>query len=338
MSKRMRALSALVVTGALVLAACGSGSDSSGSGSKNLSLVAFSVAKGPHDLLQADFAKTAKGKGVTWQSSYGASGDQSRAVLNGAKADVVHLSLEPDVTKLVDQGLVAKDWNAGANKGFLSDSVVVFVVRKGNPLHLETWDDLVKGKVGIITPNPGSSGSAKWNILAAYGQVLAQGGSQSDAKAYLTKFFQHVKALPDSGRDATTAFTGGTGDVLISYENEAIEAKQGGADIDYVVPDQTILIQNPAAVTAKAPQAAKDYLAFALSAAGQKDFATEGFRPVTSGVKVTVKGANDPSDPFPTPAKLFTIDQLFGGWAKATATFFDPDKGLVPDIQKQTGH
>ena len=340
MSKRMRIVTALAVTSALALAACGSASDTSGSGgsgSKNLSLVAFSVAKGPYDVLQKDFAATPEGKGVTWQSSYGASGDQSRAVEAGQKADVVHFSLEGDVTRLVDKGLVAKDWDAGATKGIVTDSVVVFVVRKGNPKHIKTWDDLVKKDVGIVSPNPGSSGSARWNILAAYGHVLADGGSKADAKAYLTKFFENVKALPGSGREATTAFTGGTGDVLISYENEAIAAKQGDTDVDYVIPDETLLIENPAAVTTSAPKAAKDFLAYLLSDAGQKTFASKGFRPVVKGIDVKVEGANDPSDPFPTPAKLFTITDTFGGWPKANDEFFDEDHGIVPEVQKATG-
>src|SRR3954466_8401356 len=198
MTKRTRIGAAIVITAGLVLSACGSGG--SGSGGGRLSLVAFSVAQAPYDVLQKDFAATDAGKGVSWKSSYGASGDQSRAVESGAAADYVHFSLEGDVTRLVDAGLVAKDWDQGPTKGIVSRSVVVFVVRKGNPKHITTWDDLVKPGVGIVSPNPGSSGSAKWNILAAYGQVLAQGGTKAEAKTYLTKFFQNVVTLPASGR------------------------------------------------------------------------------------------------------------------------------------------
>jgi sulfate transport system substrate-binding protein len=232
---------------------------------------------------------------------------------------------------------VADDWDSGPTKGIVTNSVVVFVVRKGNPKGIKTWDDIVKSGVGIVSPNPGSSGSARWNILAAYGQALAQGGTKADAKAYLTKFFSNVVALPGSGREATTAFTSGTGDVLISYENEAILARQSGEDLDYVVPDQTLLIENPAAVTKGAPKAASDFLDFVLSKPGQTDFAKKGFRPVIDGVDTTVDGANDPSNPFPTPKDLFTIADRFGGWSKANAEFFDEDKGLVPQIQKATG-
>ena len=183
-----------------------------------------------------DFEGTDEGDGVTFETSYGASGDQSRAVVAGADADVVHYSLETDVTRLVDEGLVAEDWKDNATKGIATSSVVVFVVRTGNPEGIETWDDLVKPGVEIITPNPGSSGSARWNILAAWAHITGNGGSEDDAKAFLTKLLNNTIALPGSGREATTAFTDGSGDVLLSYENEAILAKQNGADVDYVLP------------------------------------------------------------------------------------------------------
>jgi ABC-type sulfate transport system substrate-binding protein len=195
----------------------------------------------------------------------------------------------------------------------------------------------VKPGVQIVTPNHGSSGSARWNILAAWGHVIAKGGSEADATAYLRKFFQNTAALPGSARDATTAFTGGTGDVLISYENEAIFARQNGAAVDYVVPDQSILIQNPGAVTVHAPAKAKDYLDFVVSKAGQAAFASLGFRPLVSGISLDVKGANDPKDPFPTVTQLLTIDKDFGGWTAATKKFFDPSTGIVTKIQQDTG-
>ena len=325
MHQRSRPLIALALVSALVLGACSSGgskgsSATSGGGAgatTKLSLVSFSVPKAAHDAAQAAFAKTTTGNGVTWTNSYGASGDQSRAVASGLKADVVHFSLESDVTRLVTAGLVPKDWNAGAHKGIISDSVVVIAVRKGNPKHITGWDDLVKPGIGIVTPNPGSSGSARWNILAAWGHVLATGGTEADASTYLTKFFKNTVSLPGSGRDATTAFTGGLGDVLISYENEAILARQNGNDFDYIVPDQSILIENPAAVTVGANAKAQQYLDFIVSAAGQTEFAKVGFRPIIDGVDVSVRGANDPSHPFPAVKQLLTIDKDFGGWTRS---------------------
>ena len=344
MSRKLKAGAAavsLVAVGSLTLAACGGSSGASGSsgssGSKSVSVVGFSILEQANKKVIADFQKTADGKGVAFQQSYGASGDQSRAVLGGQKADLVHLSLEPDVAKLADAKLVSPDWKKTPTKGILTQSVVVIGVRKGNPKKIHGWDDLIKPGVKIITPNPASSGSAKWNILAAYGHVLANGGSASDASAYLKKFFGNVAALPGSGRDATTSFTSGNGDVLLSYENEAILARQSGADFDYVVPDQDLLIQNPGTVTTKASPSAKSFLTFLTGKEAQTDYAEEGFRPLVSGINVPVKGANDPNNPFPTPSKLLTIDKDFGGWDQANTKFFDEKTGIVTKIQAETG-
>jgi ABC-type sulfate transport system substrate-binding protein len=208
-----RLAAAIAMVGVLALGACGGGSaDEGGTGSgdgggSNLSLVAFSVTKSAYDTVTKDFAATDAGTGTTWKPSYGASGDQSRAVVSGLEADYVHFSLEGDVTRLVDEGLVAEDWDSGPTKGIVSNSVVVLVVRKGNPKGIKGWDDIIKPGIGIVSPNPGSSGSARWNILAGYGQVLAEGGTKAEAEDYLTSFFTNVVALPGSGREATTAFT-----------------------------------------------------------------------------------------------------------------------------------
>jgi len=337
MSIKWKAAVAGTVVGALALAGCGGGSAAS-DGKDTVNLVGFSILEQANKQVIADWNKTADGKGVSFQQSYGASGDQARAVIGGQKADVVHLSLEPDVQKLVDEKLVADDWKSTPSKGILTQSVVVIVVRKGNPKHIQSWDDLVKPGVKIITPNPASSGSAKWNILAAYGHVLADGGSESNAQAYLTQFFGNVEALPGSGRDATTAFQSGQGDVLLSYENEAILARQSGADFDYVVPPETLLIQNPGAVTTDAGPKAKKFLDYLTGKQAQTDYAEEGFRPLDDSIKVEVKGANDPSNPFPAPAKkLLTVDDDFGGWAQANTKFFDENDGIVTKIQKKTG-
>ena len=339
MSIKWKAAIAGAVVGALALSACGgSSSGSSSAGSDEINLVGFSILEQANKQVIADWNKTADGKDVAFKQSYGASGDQARGVIGGQKADIVHLSLEPDVQKLVDAKLVADDWKSTPTKGILTQSVVVMVVRSGNPKNIKTWDDLVKPGVKIITPNPASSGSAKWNILAAYGHVLADGGTEADAAAYLTKFFGNVAALPGSGRDATTAFQGGNGDVLLSYENEAILARQSGADFDYVVPPETLLIQNPGAVTTDATPKAKKFLDYLTGTEAQTDYAEEGFRPLDDSIKVEVKGANDPSDPFPAPSKkLLTIDDDFGGWSEANTKFFDENDGIVTKIQKETG-
>jgi sulfate transport system substrate-binding protein len=340
------ALAAAVAATSVLLAGCvgGSATDSGtkadaggGASSTSLHLVGFSTPKEANDAVEKAFAQTSAGKGVTWQESYGASGDQSRAVAGGLKADYVHFSTEPDMTRLVDKGVVASDWNSGPTKGIVTSSVVVIGVRPGNPKHITGWDDLIKPGIKIVTPNPASSGSARWNILAAYEHVISTGGSKAQASAYLTKFFNHVQSLPSSGRDATNAFLKGDADALISYENEAILARQAGEKLDYIVPKESVLIENPGAITKDAGAKAKDFLQFALSPAGQKIYEQYGFRPVGTGVpKVTVKGANDPSNPFPEPAHLTTVADL-GGWDKVSTEYFDPDTGLVSKIQAQTG-
>jgi sulfate transport system substrate-binding protein len=338
MNSKWKAASAASVVAAMTLAGCGGSSQSSGASAKSpVSVVGFSILEQANKQVIADFNKTADGKGVTFQQSYGPSGDQSRAVEGGQKADIVHFSLEPDVKRLVESKQVSADWKETPTKGILTQSVVVLVVRKGNPKNLKSWDDLVKPGVDIITPNPSSSGSAKWNILAAYGHVLANGGTEADAKAYLVKFFKNVAALPGSARDATTSFTSGSGDVLLSYENEAILARQSGQDFDYVVPDEDLLIENPGTVTTEASASAKKFLTYLTGKEAQTDYAEEGFRPLGQGIDIEVKGANDPSDPFPTPKKLLTIDKDFGGWGEANTKFFDEDKGIVTLIQKETG-
>ena len=338
---RIRSIAALTaaVAATLLVTGCvgGAATPAGGAGTTTLHLVGYAVPKEANNAIQKKFAETPEGKGVVWEESYGASGDQSRAVVNGLKADYVNFSLEPDVTRLVKAGLVDENWNSGSTKGIVSDSVVVIVVQKGNPLGIKGWADLTKPGVKIVTPNPASSGSARWNILAAYQQVIANGGTEADAKVYLTKFFEHVATLPGSGRDATNAFKQGAANVLISYENEAILARQSGESFDYIVPDATIKIESPGAVLKNADPKAKAYLDFVLSQAGQEEFVKKGFRPAVQGTPVgEVAGANDPKNPFPVPGKLFTISEL-GGWDAVSKKFFDEGTGIVPAIQKATG-
>jgi sulfate transport system substrate-binding protein len=322
---------ALLAIAAVVATACGSDSSDT-----TVRIVGYSVPKPAYDSLITAFQETSAGKGVKFSESFGASGTESKAVASGQPADFVGFSVEPDMTRLVPK-FVDTSWNANTTKGMVSDSVVVFVVRKGNPKNIKTWDDLIKPGVQIVTPDPASSGSAKWNILAAYTQATAQGGSDADAQQYLASFFKNVVSKPASGADATTTFTKGTGDVLISYENEAITAKQQGLDVDYIIPDESFLIENPVAVTTSAPQAAKDFLDFAESDAGQKIFASKGFRPVDPNVTPgPVEGANDPNNPFPKVARLTTIADL-GGWSVVDPKFFDKTDGIITKIENATG-
>ncbi|HEX7133926.1 MAG TPA: sulfate ABC transporter substrate-binding protein [Iamia sp.] len=337
-------LTAIAVASLMVVAACGGDDDSSdgggGGGEETLNIVGFAVPEEANNAIYEKFEETDAGADAAPEpeGSYGASGDQSRAVEGGLEADYVHFSIEPDVTRLVDAGLVAEDWKDNDTEGIVSRSVVVFVVEEGNPLGIETWDDLLQDDVEIITPNPGSSGAAKWNILAAYGQAIAEGGSEADAEQYVTDFVGNVAALPGSGRDATTAFKDGTGNVLISYENEAILARQSGEAFDYVVPDTTLLIENPGAILEEADPIATPWLEFVLSEEGQTEFVKKGFRSVIDDLEIPeVEGANDPSDPFPTPGTLLTVGEQFGGWAETNATFFDEEEGIVTKILQESG-
>lgn len=323
---------------ALVLSACGA--DTGGGDGVTLSLVGFAVPKAGNNAAQEAFAATDAGKGVTWTESYGASGDQSRAVANGVKADYVHFSVTPDVTRLVDAGLVEDSWDDGPNKGIVTDSVVVLVVREGNPKNVSGWDDLIRDDIDIVTPNPGSSGAARWNILVAWLHAFKPNGSEEEAKTFLGKVLANVKAFPGSGRDATQAFQSGTGDVLISYENEAILARQQGEKIDYIVPSETLLIENPGAVIKGADQKAQAWLDFVISPEGQKIYASKGFRPLstTENVEVgEVKGANDPAAPFPAVETLWTVDGDLGGWSAINGTFFDQDTGIITKLQHDAG-
>ncbi len=336
---RATLLLASVLSGMLALSACG-GDAEGASGGETIHIVGFAVPEAANKAIATEFQKTDAGKDVQFETSYGASGDQSRAVVAGLEADYVHFSVPTDVTRLVDEGLVAEDWNAGENKGVVSSSVVVFGVREGNPKGIEDWDDLIKPGVEIVTPNPASSGAARWNALAAYGQVIANGGSEEEATDYINEFFKNVVSLPGSGRDATTAFLGGTGDVLMAYENEAILAAQNGEGFDYIIPDTTLRIENAGAVLKDATPVAKDWLDFVLSDEGQKQFALKGFRPIRDDVDYggTVEGAADPSNPFPPVDHLLTVDADFGGWSEVSDKFFDEENGLVTKAILAAGH
>jgi sulfate/thiosulfate-binding protein len=333
---RPAALLALTIAAGLGLSACSSDSSSGGGDSKSVNLVAYSVPKPAYDALATAFAATSQGSGVKISSSYGASGTQATAVTNGQKADLVNFSVGSDMSKLVP-GKVAEDWKNGPTKGIISDSVVVIAVRPGNPKGIKGWEDLIKPGVQIVTPDPASSGSAKWNILAAYTHVLKNGGTEAQAKTYLTSFYKNIVSKPSSGAQATSTFLNGTGDALISYESEAIGGKQKGDKFDYIVPEESFLIETPVAVTKTASQAAKDFLAYAESDAGQKIFASKGFRPALQGVDPgTVEGANDPSKPYPTVAKLTTIADL-GGWSEVNKKYFDKESGIVTEIAGSVG-
>lgn len=335
--KRWRQATALAAT-ATVLAACGGGSsdvaggDANGGGDKaKLTLVAYAVPEPGWSKIIPAFAASAEGKGSGVTTSYGASGDQSRAVADGKPADIVNFSVEPDVTRLVKAGKVAEDWNAGATKGIPFGSVVSLVVRKGNPKHIKDWDDLLKPGVEVVTPSPLSSGSAKWNLLAPYAAKSNGGKDQQGGLDYVEKLVgEHIKLRPGSGREATDVFLQGSGDVLISYENEAINVERQGKPVEHLNPPQTFKIENPVAVVSGSQHqdranALKNFL---YTPEGQKLWAEAGFRPVDPAV------AADFAKDFPTPQKLWTIADL-GGWKTVDPALFDKDNGNITKIYKQ---
>jgi sulfate transport system substrate-binding protein len=323
----------LVVLGALVVGGCGSSSDSSASssGGGKLDVVGYSTPESVYqEALEPAFEKTPEGKDISFSNSFGASGDQSRAVVAGQPASVVHFSQAGDMERLVEEGeLVSKDWDKGEYGGIATDSVVVITVRKGNPKGVRSLDDLLTKDVGIVTPNPFSSGSARWNIMAVYGTQINEGKSPEEALEAVKTVLEKTVAQPGSARDALAAFTQGEGDVLLSYENEAIKAENEGEDVEYVVPPSTILIETPIAVTKDAPEpAAEDFLEFLWSDAGQEIWAENGYRPVNPKLV-------DPKQ-FPTPRGLFKISQ-FGGWGKVNDEFFDEESGSVAKIEGELG-
>ena len=302
---------------------------SSSGGAVTLSLVAYSTPQAAYEQLIAAFQKTDAGRNIKFTQSYGASGSQSRAVESGLKADIVAFSLEPDISRLVTDKIVSADWNKDQYHGMITDSVAVIGVRKGNPKHIATWDDLAQPGVQVLTPNPFTSGGAKWNILAGWGAKSNKGADAATGNAYLQKLFANVPVQDSSGRASLQTFASGKGDAIISYENEAIFAQQHGQAIDYTVPDATILIENPIAVTANSahPAQAKAFLDFLHTPAAQKIYADNGYRPVVTGV-------GGPS--FPTPAQLFTINDL-GGWSKVNKDLFATTGSVMADIEQKLG-
>ena len=324
---------------ALAVAGCGSGDEttsgsgsgsSSGSGGK-IDVVGYSTPESVYqESLEPAFEKTPDGSGVSFSNSFGASGDQSRAVVAGQPASIVHFSQAGDMERLVEEGeLVSKNWEKNTYKGIATDSVVVLTVRKGNPKGIRSFDDVLNKDVEVVTPNPFSSGSARWNIMAVYGTLINEGKSSDQALEGVKALLEKTKAQPGSARDAMSAFTQGEGDVLLSYENEAIKAENEGEDVEYVVPDSTILIETPIAVTEDATEpAGEDFLNFLWSDEGQEIWAENGYRPVNPKLV-------DPKQ-FPTPSKLFKISQ-FGGWGKVNDDFFDEETGSVAKIEGELG-
>jgi sulfate/thiosulfate-binding protein len=318
----------LLVLGAITgLAACGG----SASGAGSIDLVAYSTPQQVYEeKLEPAYQDTDEGNGTDFSNSFGSSGDQSRAVEAGQPADVVEFSLEPDMTRVVDAGIVSPDWNQNQHKGIVTDSVVTLMVRPGNPKNIRSFDDLAREDVEVIDPNPATSGGARWNIMAIYGSQIEAGKSEAEAQDFVKKVLANTSVQDDSARDSLQTFASGKGDVLVGYENEAIQAKQEGIDLDYITPDSTILIENPIAATKDGGDSAQRFVDFLYTEQAQQDFADAGYRPVVKSV------LEKNADEFPVPSGLFTIAD-FGGWPKVADPFFG-DSGWVIEAEKDLGN
>ena len=319
---------------ALIGVALLAGSAAGGSRGGSVDLVAYSTPKDAYGKIIAAFQKTQAGNGTSFSQSYGASGDQARAVAAGQDADLVALSLAPDIDLLAGKGLVPKNWAANAHRGIVSDSVVVFVVRDGNPKHIKGWGDLVKPGIQVITPNPFTSGGARWNVMAGYGALRRAGKTDKQAIAYLYRLFKHVPVQPDSARSALQIFAQGKGDVLLTYENEALYAEQKGVHTEFKTPKATLLVETPVALTKSGlgKPAAKAFYRYLWSTTAQKAFAAQGYRPV---VKAAAKGTR-----FYSPPGLFTISSArlgLNGWPQVNRRFFQPGTGIVARIERSLG-
>jgi len=327
----MRYISLLVVAVAVAgVVAAVAGASAEGS---SLTIVAYSTPKTVLGKLISAWQQTPDGKDVSFNQSYGASGDQERAVAAGQKADIVFLALGSDMDALVDAGVVDRNWDTQGYRGIVADSVVAFVFRNSNPKHIKNWSDLVKPGVQVITANPFSSGGARWNVLAAYASQRRAGKTDKQARAFVLNLFKHVVSQDTSARNATNTFLSGKGDVLLNYESEAIAAQQAGQSLAYLVPRQTMLIELPIAITKNTQNRDKaiEFIRYLKSEPAQEVFAQYGFRPVNKQAAAKFKAKY--------PLKGFTTigNPWFGGWRAAQKRWFDPQTGLMVGIEKSVG-
>jgi sulfate/thiosulfate transport system substrate-binding protein len=324
----------LPITLLLLSAACSKDGPSTGK-SKEVKLlnVSYDPTRELYAAVNAAFARqweAKTGQRVTIEQSHGGSGKQARAVIDGLEADVVTLALAYDVDAIAKAGLISADWATRLpQRAAPYTSTIVFLVRKGNPKGIKDWDDLVKPGIGVITPNPKTSGGARWNYLAAWGHAIQAGGDEVKAREFVAALFRNVPVLDSGARGSTTTFVErGIGDVLLAWENEALLAveKLGKDKVEVVVPSVSILAEPPVAVVDDnvdkrgTREIATAYLEFLYSPEGQKLAAEHHYRPRDAA------GAAKFS-----PVKLFTIDEAFGGWAKAQPAHFD-DGGVFDKL------
>ena len=325
-----RSFAFLTIAVALVAASAASATPN-GSRDTTLNVVGYSVPSAVYPKLFTAYQATPQGQGIKFTSSFAASEVQSQAVAAGLPTDVVNFALAPDMNRLVSAGLVAPNWNANPQNGIVSRSVVVFVLRDGNPKHIKTWDDLVKPGVQVVFPNPFSSGGARWDIMAAYGSQLREKKTPAQADAYLTALFHNNVSQDTSARNALNTFLSGKGDVLLDYESDAKLAESQGKPVYYLIPKATIEIETPLAVVKGSNQAAaQQFVNWLYTPAAQTIWAQNGFRSVLPSVEKNF------ASQFPPRTQLFTIKYV-GGWNKVIPQFFDPTNGIVAKIEQGLG-
>jgi sulfate transport system substrate-binding protein len=321
---------ALLALSALVAAAVASAAPAQKKDT-TLSVAAYSIPTAVLPKLESAYSATAAGSGVKFSNSFAASEVQSKAVAAGLPADVVHFSISTDVDRLVDSKRVDKGWAKNKYAGVPAKSVVVFVLRNGNPKHIKGWDDLVKPGVDVVFPNPFSSGGARWDVMAAYGAQLREGKTPKQAQAYLKQLFQHNVSQDTSGRNALNTFLAGRGDVLLDYESDAKLAQSQGKPVYYLIPKATLQIETPvAAVNTDNKTAAQKFVSWLYTPAAQTIWAQNGFRP--SDLSVFRKFKKQ----FPPRPQLFKIGYV-GGWNKVNDVFFDPTNGIIAKIEQSLG-
>ncbi|MBD2250611.1 sulfate ABC transporter substrate-binding protein [Nostoc parmelioides] len=350
----LKSFVSLVLVGAVLsvaLAACTGGNDNNTSTANpvaspvaankpnvELTLVSFAVTKAAHEAIIPKFVEKWKqehNQTVTFKQSYGGSGSQTRAVIDGLEADVVHLALALDTQKIEKAGLIQPGWEKELpNDGIVSKSVAAIITRSGNPKGIKTWADLAKDGVKVITADPKTSGIARWNFLALWNSVIKTGGDEAKATEFVTKVYGNVPILARDAREATDAFAKqGQGDALINYENEVILAQQKGEKLDYVIPSVNISIDNPIAVVDKNVdkhgnrEVAEGFVKFLYTPEAQGEFVKLGFRPVDEKVAQT----KEVTDKFPKVDTIGTVQDL-GGWATIEQKFF-ADGGVFDQIQ-----
>lgn len=345
-SKRFISLFLVGLSLSVAIAACGGGANNStagggaspvaNTGNVELNLISFAVTKAAHDEIIPRFVeqwKKENNQNVTFNQSYGGSGSQTRAVIDGLEADIVHLALALDTKKIETAGLIQAGWEKEApNNSIVSKSVGALVTREGNPKGIKTWADLAKDGVSVITANPKTSGVARWNFLGLWGSVTETGGNDAKAQDFTAKVFKNVPILPRDARESSDVFfKQGQGDVLINYENEMILAGQQGEKLPYLIPETNISIDNPIAVVDKnvdkhgTRKVAEAFVKYLYTPESQRTFAKYGFRPVDAGV------AKEVTKQFPPVKTLFTAQNL-GGWDEIQKKFFD-DGAIFDQIQ-----